>query len=175
MLGCFNEQLFEGADIVSMFAPVDIHTGANTGIWASLRDYHRAAVALVRAGASGHASDVSTITLSQASDNAGTGSKALNIFRRRYKTDMTTVAGDTFTIDDVTTAANTYTSPPGKGDKVTLTIMDFEAQLLDDTNGFHWVQASVDAAANACIGWCFLLLYSSRHSQRVPVSALTNL
>lgn len=175
MIGYFNEQIFEGADIISMFAPVNLATGANAGIWASYRDYHRGAVVLVRAGASGHSADVSTITLSQAKDNAGTSSKALNINRRRYKTDMTTAAGDTWTIDDTTTAANTYTSPAGKGDKVTLTVMDFECQLLDDANGFHWVQASVDQAADACIGWCFLLAYSSRHSQRVPVSALTNL
>lgn len=175
MIGYPNQQIFEGADVVSAFAPVNLATAANPGAWFSLRDYHRAAVVLIRAGSAGNAADVSTITLSQATSNAGAGSKSLNITRRRYKTDMTTIAGDTWTIDDVTVAVNTYTSPAGKGDKVTAAVMDFEAQLLDDANSFHWVQASVDQAAHACIGWCFLLLYGSRHSQRVPVSSLTNI
>lgn len=175
MIGYPNEQLFEGADCVSSFAPVNLATGANAGAWFSFRDYHRASIVLVRGGSSGNASDVSTITLSQATSNSGTGSKALNIGRRRYKTDMTTAAGDTWTIDDTTTYANTYTSPAGKGDKVTLAVMDIEGQQLDDANSFHWIQASVDQAAHACIGWCFILFYASRHSQRVPVSTLTNL
>ena len=175
MIGYFNQQLFEGEDIATMFKPVDLATGANAGAWVSFRDYHRAAVVLVRAGSAGNAADVSTITLKQASDNAGTGAKSLNIGRRKYKTDMTTAAGDTWVIDDTTTWANTYTSPAGKGDKETLTVMDIEGQMLDDANGFHWIQASVDQAAHTCIGWCFIVFYSSRHSQRVPVSALTNL
>lgn len=175
MPGTFNAQLFEVADIVSMFAPVDLVTGANAGIWANVRDYHRFAVVLVRAGASAHAADVSTITVSQAKDNAGTGTKALTTGRRRYKTDMTTVAGDTETVDDTTSYASTYASPAGKGDKVTLTVMEFETQLLDDANGFHWVQASVDQAADSCIGWCFIVPFAPRHAQRVPVSCLTNI
>lgn len=175
MIGYFNEQLFEGADLVSSFKPVDLSVGANTGVWASFRDYHRASVCLIRAGAAGHSADQSQITLSQATSNAGAGSKALNIGRRRYKTDMTTVAGDTWTIDDTTTWANTYNSPAGFGDKVTLTIMDIEGQQLDDANSFHWIQASVGQAPDSCLGWCFILFYSSRHSQRVPVSTLTNL
>lgn len=175
MLGYFNQQLFEDADLVSAFAAVNLATGVNAGIWASMRDYHRAAVVLHRAGSAGNAADVSTITLSQAKDNAGTGSKALNVTRRRYKTDMTSAAGDTWTIDDTTTPANTYASPAGKGDKATLTVIEFEGQNLDDAGGFHWIQASVDQAAHACTGWCFLVLFSNRHGQRVPVSALTNL
>lgn len=175
MSGTFNAQLLEVADIVSSFAPVDLSTGANAGAWVNVRDYHRFAVVLVRAGASGHSADVSTITLSQATSNGGAGSKALNIGRRRYKTDMTTAAGDTGTIDDTTTYTNTYASPSGKGDKVTLTLMDVETQLLDDANGFHWIQASVDQAADSCLGWCFIIPYGPRHAQRVPVSCLTNI
>jgi hypothetical protein len=171
MIGYFNEQLFEGADIVSMFAPVDLSTGANAGIWASMRDYHRASIVLVKAA--GTANDVSTITLSQAQDNAGTGTKALKIGRRRYKSDMTTVAGDTWTIDDTTTLAETYATKAASGNKLAMIVMDLEAAYLDDANGFHWIQASVDQAAHAALGWCFVALYSSRHSQRVPVSALT--
>lgn len=175
MIGGLNSQLFEIADIATMFAPVDLTTGANTGAWVSARDYHRFAVVLVRAGSSGHSADVSTITVSQGNTNAGGGSKSLTTGRRRYKTDMTTVAGDTWTIDDTTTWANTYTSPAGKGDKQTLTVMEYETAQMDDVNGFHWVQASVDQAADTCLGWCFIVFFANRHPQRVPVSALTNI
>lgn len=175
MLGAFNQQLFEGADCAAFFKPVDLTTGANAGAWLSMRDYHRVAVCLVRAGSSGNASDQSTITISQAKDNAGTGSKALNTYRLSTKADMTTAAGDTLTIGDVTVAANTWKSPSGQGDKETLTIVDIEGQYLDDANGFHWIQASVDQAAHTCLGWCFAMFYSSRHAQRIPVSTLTNL
>lgn len=175
MLGGFNSQLFEVVDIVDSFAPVDLATGANTGLWYSVRDYHRFAVVLERAGASGHAADISTITVSQAKDNAGTGTKSLTTGRRRYKTDMTTAAGDTWTIDDTATWANTYTSPAGKGDKRTLTVMEYEGQQMDDAGGFHWVQASVDQAADSCIGYCQIIFFANRHAQRIPVSTLTNI
>lgn len=175
MIGYPNQQLFEGEDLAYFFKPVDLVTGVNTGIWLSFRGCHRMGIVLVRAGASGHSADQSTITLQQATSNAGAGAKALNVGRRRYKTDMTTAAGDTWTIDDTTTWANTYKSPSGFGDKLTLTAMDIEGQMLDDANGFHWVQASVDQAADSCLGWCFAIPYGIRHSQRVPVSCLTNL
>jgi hypothetical protein len=175
MLGLLNSQLFEAIDMVDSFVPVDLATGANTGLWYSVRDYHRFAVVLERAGASGHSADVSTITVRQASDSSGTGAKSLTTGRRRYKTDMSTAAGDTWVIDDTTTLANTYTSPAGKGDKRTLTVMEFEGQALDDVGGFHWVQASVDQASNSCIGYCVLVFFANRHSQRVPVSTLTSL
>jgi hypothetical protein len=175
MLGLLNSQLFEAIDWVDSFVPVDLSTGANTGLWYSVRDYHRFAVVLERAGSSGQSADVSTITVSQGNTSSGGGTKSLTTGRRRYKTDMSTAAGDTWTIDDTTTPANTYTSPAGKGDKRTLTVMEFEGQQLDDVNGFHWVQASVDQAAHACIGYCVLVFFANRHSQRVPVSTLTNL
>lgn len=175
MIGAFNQQLFEQEDLAESFKAVDLSTGANTGQWISLRDYHRASVMLYRSGSAGNAGDQSTVTIQQATSNAGAGAKALNSYRARYKTDMTGPSGDTWTIADVTSPQNAWQSPAGFGDKATLLAVDLEAQLLDDANGFHWIQASVNQAAHACIGWCFLLLYSGRHPQRVPLSALTNL
>lgn len=173
MIGYFNEQLFEGADLAMAFAPVNLATGANAGAWFSARDYHRFAVCLLRGA--GTQADQSTITVLQGTTNAGGTTKALTTGRRRYKTDMTTAAGDTWVIDDTASAANTYATPAAKGDKKLMIAMDYESALLDDANGFHWIQASVDQAANAVIGTCFILFYSSRHAQRVPVSTLTNL
>lgn len=173
MLGYFNEQLFEGADLAMCFAPVNLATAANTGQWFSARDYHRFAVVLLRGA--GTSTDQSTITVKQASDSGGVTNKALTTGRRRYKTDMTTAAGDTWVIDDTSSAANTYATPANKGDKKLAIAMDFETQQMDDANGYHWVQASVDQASNAVTGACFILFYGSRHSQRVPVSTLTNL
>jgi hypothetical protein len=173
MLGYFNEQLFEGADLALCFAPVNLATAANTGQWFSARGYHRFAVCLLRGA--GTAADVSTITVLQGTTNSGGTTKALTTGRRRYKTDMTTAAGDTWTIDDTTTYANTYATPAAKGDKKLMIVMDYESQALDDAGGFHWVQASVDQAANAVTGVAFILFYASRHSQRTPVSTLTNL
>ncbi len=169
MLGGFNEQLFEGLDMISAFNPVDLNTGSNAGIYISLRDYHRCAFGLVHT--IGTASDTYLITLLQAKDSAGVTNKALNFTQIRYKHTMTTAANDTWTTVKQA-AANTYTTPTAGGVLASLTIIDLESQALDDAGGYHWVNMTVGVPGHTAVGWGFYLPYNSRHSQFVPVSTL---
>src|ERR1017187_8605360 len=76
------------------FAPVDLSVGANNSDWVLLARYRRLAILFFKAAA-GSGTEDPTVTLLQAQDNTGTGSKALNIPAGRSWTktnaDLTTV------------------------------------------------------------------------------------
>lgn len=84
--------MLEQMQIASGFVPVNLATAANNGDWVNLKLYARLLIIFFKGAAASGAEDP-TVTLLQATDVAGTGSKALNIARAWTKTDadLTTI------------------------------------------------------------------------------------
>ena len=95
----------QNSQIVSGFVPVDMQAGANTGDWVSVENFNHVAIVFFKAA--GTAGDDPTITVTQATDAAGTSSKALN-FTRIYTKQGTLSSVANFTLT-TQSAANTFT------------------------------------------------------------------
>src|SRR5437773_197251 len=123
------------------FAPVNLATAANNSDWVLLARYRRLIILFFKAAAASGTEDP-TITLLQAQDNVGTGSKALNIPAGRSWTktdaDLTTVG--TFTAGAPSTNTLTVAS---SAQKQAIWMIEIDAADLDVTNGFSAVQANV--------------------------------
>jgi hypothetical protein len=160
MSGFMNRELMEEADIVPAFGPVDIHTGANTGGWYPMGEFHKAEV--VAQLAAGTASDEPTFNFQQAKDKNGTGAKALNVTRIRKKDGAAALPG-TFTLV-IQAAASSYTPSSASGNPAVY-VVEIDGQSLDSYNGFDHIQCSVPAVNNSRIGVVSYLGYDARHPQ----------
>ena len=162
-------RLIESLQIVSGFAPVDMQTGANTGDWVSLANYNHVAAVLFKA--IGTAGDDPTITCQQATDNAGTGAKALNFTTLHVKQGADLTAIGQFT--KITQAsANTYTEATS-AEAQAIWVVEFDAQDLDVANGFDHFRVTVaDIGANAQLGCLLYLLSEPRFHEALLQSAL---
>jgi hypothetical protein len=146
------------------FAPVNLATGANNSDWMLVQRYRRLIVLFFKAAAASGSEDP-TVTLLQAQDNAGTGSKALNIPAGRSWTktdpDLTTVGQ--FTAGAPST--NTLTVS-GSAQKQALWMIEIDAADLDVNNGFCAVQANVaDTGSVSQLGCLVYLLGEARSAQ----------
>ena len=162
--------LLERLQIAESFPVVDLQTAANTGDWISMRQYDR--LLILFASGVGTASDDPTITISQASDNAGTGSKALNIvttpvqvWKKQAATSLAAVGQWSDASAGVT--ANAWTDLTSAEQDLLLAI-EFKADQLDVDNGFDHVQASVDdIGSNAQPGVVLMILGDPSHEKGV--------
>lgn len=162
----------EEIQVVPAFNPVNIATAANTGDWVSLKNYRHLTILFMQGV--GTAAEPATITVSQATAVAGTGTKALN-FTAWYKKSAATDLTATGLFTKVTqTAANTAVIGVGaEGDKATLVLIDFNDEDLDVENGFDCVQASVaDVGTGPAIGCLFYILSDPRYAP--PLSAIVD-
>src|SRR5262249_51537668 len=99
-------KLVENAQIMAGFVPLDLQPQRD-GDWAHLRDYNHLTIVFFKgAGTSG---DNATVTLEQATDNAGAGAKALTFTEiwRKQAADIQTVGQFT---KSTQAAANTFTN-----------------------------------------------------------------
>ncbi len=123
------------------FAPVNMAAGANNSDWVLLTKYRRLVILFFK-GAAGSGTSNPTITLLQAQDNTGTGSKALNIPAgsswTKTNADLTTVG--TFTAGAPST--NTLTVASSATEEA-IWMIEIDAANLDVNNGFCAVQANV--------------------------------
>jgi len=133
----------QNSQIVSGFVPVDMQAGANTGDWVSVENFNHVAIVFFKAA--GTAGDDPTITVSQATDAAGTSSKALN-FTRIYTKQGTLSSVANFTLT-TQSAANTYTDATS-AEVQAIWVVEFDADDLDVSSGFTHVQASVADVAS---------------------------
>lgn len=159
-----NQHFLEKAQIVPAIIPVSLATGANAGDWVNMSHYYRCAIVFL-AGA-GTAGQDPTITVSQATSNAGANSKALNFTRVDTKaaTALTSVAQFTTVAQ---AAGNTYTAVQAALQK--LWVIDIDASTMDGENGFIYLQASVgDVGTNSQIGGMLYILHDPRE-QRSPL------
>jgi hypothetical protein len=163
---CQTHQVVEGWVIV------DLQTGANTGDWVSLKNYHNCAIKFH--SAVGTAADDPTLTVQQASDVSGTGAKALNftvIYRKQAATSLASTGTYTRTTQ---TAANTYTNATS-AEQDLIWIVDFDASELDVDGGFDCLRATVaDVGGNAQLGYLEYILYNPRDPQATLPSAIAD-
>ena len=153
----------QNSQIVSGFVPVDMQAGANTGDWVSVENFNNLSIVFFKAA--GTAGDDPTLTVTQATDNAGTSSKALN-FTRIYTKQGTLASVANFTLT-TQSAANTYTDATS-AEVQAIWVIGFDADDLDVSSGFTHVQASVaDVGSNAQVGACLYLATEPRYAAAV--------
>jgi len=152
------------------FAPVDLSAGANNSDWVLLSKYRRLVILFFKAAAGSGTGDP-TITLLQAQDNAGTGSKALNIPAgnswTKTNADLTTIG--TFSAGAPST--NTLTVA-GSAQEQAIWMIEIDAAELDVNNGFCAVQANVAQAGSvAQLGSLIYLLGEARQATSLGLNA----
>lgn len=158
----------ENNNISAGFVPVDLQTAANDGDWVSLKDYHHVSVVLFKAA--GTAGDDPTLTMEQATSNAGAGAKALP-FRNIYVKQGTLTAVGVFTRVDQAAAA-TYTDLVS-AEAQAIWVVEFDSDELDVDNAFNHIRGRVaDVGGNAQLGCMLYILSEPRYAQAVLPSAL---
>lgn len=154
-----NALAVERMQIVSAFVPADFNASAKTGDWVTLKDYQRVAVVLF--GAAGSSGTDLTVTLNQATDVSGTGSKALNFTRIDSKEGAALTAISQFT--KVTQAAgNTYTVVNNE-QLQQIYVIDIGKEQLDVANNFDCVQMTVNAGNAAKVIAGLYILYDPKY------------
>ena len=157
--------MLDQMQIAAGFVPVDLSTGANNSGWVNMKNYTRLLVVFFKSAAGAGVEDP-TVTVLQATDVSGTGSKALTIARAWTKT-----AADLTTIGQFTAGApstNTLTVA-GSAQKAAIWVLEVLATDLDKTNNFGCVRANVaDVGVVAQLG-CLLYVLGEARQSDTPV------
>jgi len=157
--------MLDQMQIASGFVPVNLATAANNSDWVNLKSYHRLLIIFFK-GAAASGTEDPTVTVLQATDVAGTGSKALNISRSWTKTDADLTTIGQFTAGAPSTNTLTVATSAQKG---AIWVIEVIATDLDKTNNFCCVQANVaDVGATAQLG-CLLYLLGEPRQADTPV------
>lgn len=168
------EEFVHKINIVEGFLPVDLQSGANTGDWVSLKNYHNCAIVFM--SAVGTAADDPTLTVQQATDvtNSASDAKDLDftvIHRKQVATSLAAVGTWTRTTQS---ASNTYTNGTSAEEDL-IWIVDFVDTELDAANGFDCLRATVaDVGSNAQLGYLYYALYNPRVEQATLLSAIVD-
>ena len=119
--------------------PIDTNGAACNGDWINMANFKNCVIKISQGAWAG---GTPAVTLNQATDNAGTGSKAL-AFDQYYQ--YTALTGDTPT--KTTVVSNTFNLPATAN---TFTFFEIHNQDLDAANGFNFFQVSIASpGANA--------------------------
>lgn len=160
-------KLVENAQIMAGFVPLDLQTQRD-GDWAHMRDYNHLTIVFFKgAGTSG---DNCTVTLEQATDNAGSGAKALTFTEiwRKQAADIQTVGQFT---KSTQSAANTFTNTNATSQAIW--VLEIDADMLDVDGGFQYVRLTLnDVGSNAQLGCVLYILSEPRLAEATPPSAL---
>lgn len=128
-------KLVESVGLEVIAVPVDAAAGAQASDWLNLKFFGSVAIVIMQ-GAWGVGTPA--VTLNQATSSAGAGSKPLAFTKRWSKTALgTTVFAETPVVN------NTFNLPAAAN---TVTVVEVNAEDLDVTNGFTYVQAAAAAA-----------------------------
>ena len=158
----FNREFLEMADIVPAFIPVDMQTGNNGSNWLNMAKCDRVLCVLFKAV--GTAGDNPVFTLNQATDNQGTGSKALTFTKARTKIGAIATAANQIWTTVTQAAAGTYT--PTSAASAALIAVEIRATDLDLANGFNHINLTIpDVGSNAQLGCAFYIPYAVRQPQ----------
>jgi len=167
--------ILEEITLVEGWPIVDLKTGANSGDYVSMKEYGR--VLIVLAASAGAAGEPPTIAFAQATDVAGTSSKALTITGTGYSKSAATDLSGTgnFTATAITAASTFSADTDGSKDK--LWCVEIRSTQLDVNNGFDCIRATVaDVGATAQLGYLLYILGEPR-DPRSPdnmMSAIVN-
>ena len=163
-----TQRLFETANLVSAFVPVDLQTGANTGDWVGLGDYQRCVVVVFKGA--GTAGDDPIFNLQQATDNAGTSAKDLT-FTTIYSKVGTQTGIANFTRNTQTAATSYVDAVSAEAEGIIA--VEISSEDLDADNNFTHVRLDVaDIGSNAQLGCGFYLMLDPRHASQTPPSAI---
>ena len=160
-------KLVEQTQIVAGFVPLDLQTQRDAD-FVHLRDFNHLSVIFFKG--TGTDGDDPTVTLQQATDNVGSGAKALNFTEiwRKQGADVQTVAQFTKTTQS---AANTYTNTDGHLQAIW--VLEIDADMLDVDGGFKYVRLTLnDTGTNAQLGCVLYVLSEPRFAEATPPSAL---
>ena len=159
-------RFLEGNNVVSQFLAVDMSVAANPGVWVSLAQF--AKVVFVLQKAAGAVGEPPIFTLTQATDNAGTGAKALNIDTIFAKNGALASTAQFTKITQV--AGPTYT--PAAGNVQGVIAVEVRAEELDVANGFGWVRLSIPKVGiTAQLGSAFAVMLNPKYAVEPSVSA----
>jgi hypothetical protein len=175
-----NQLLAEKAQIAQAFLPVAMNAGAVSADWVSLKLYGRCSVVFFKAV--GTAGDDPTITLLQATDVTGAGSKALTINR----VDKKQAATNLLAVGQFTTStpaapalhdtfnANTWTNSD-LAEQAAIVVIEVKAEDLDVTNGFDCISFTIaDVGTNAQLGCGLFVLHEPRYQDAQLASAIVD-
>src|SRR5437899_2301833 len=117
-------KLVENAQIVAGFVPLDLQTQRD-GDWVLLRDFNHLTIVFYKGV--GQAGENPTVTLQQATDNAGSGVKALTFTEiwKKQAADVQTVGQFTKTTQ---AAGNTYSDV--SGNLQAIWVLEIDADML---------------------------------------------
>jgi len=161
-------RFLETADIVAAFVPVDMQTAANDGDWVNLQNFERCVAVLFKA--IGTAGDDPVFTVKQATDNAGSNAKALNISTIWSK--VGTLSGISGFTKNTQAAGATYTDA-ASAEAQAIMAVDILAEELDSEGGFTHIQLSIpDVGGNAQLGCGFYILLEPRTAGATVPSAI---
>ena len=157
----------EQHQIIEGFPAVDLSDGANTGDWVSLKNYKHVTI-IFRSGL-GSAGQDPVLTVLQATDVSGAGSKALNIvtspvqvFKKQAATSLASVGQWSDASGDVTT--NTLTNLTS-AEQSCLWILEFDGAQLDVDADFDCISCTIaDVGAGAQPGDLLYILSEPRHA-----------
>jgi hypothetical protein len=159
-------RLLENLNLVEGFPVVDTN-GGKTSDWISVQNYKRCVVIFAASAGTGD----SIVTINQAKDIAGTGSKALNFttfYTKAATTDLTATPNWT---KNTQAAANTATVASWAA-KSKLCAIEFHAEEFDFANQFYFINAVLSGASAATLGYVLFLLGEARYPC-APESMLT--
>ncbi|MBI3821908.1 MAG: hypothetical protein HY289_04415 [Planctomycetes bacterium] len=157
--------MLDQMQIAAGFVPVNMATADNNSDWVNLKNYARLLIVFFKAAAASGTEDP-TVTVVQATDVSGTGSKALTIARAWTKTDADLTTIGKFTAGSPSTNTLTVAS---SAQKAAIWVIEVLASDLDKTSGFNCVQANVaDVGATAQLG-CLLYILGEPRQADTPV------
>ena len=147
------------------FVPVNLATAANNSDWVNLKSYGRLLIIFYK-GAAASGTEDPTVTILQATDVSGSGSKALTIARAWTKTDA-----DLTTIGQFSAGApssNTLTVA-SSAQKAAIWVVEVLASDLDRAGGFTCVQANVADVGSVQQLGCMLYVLGEPRQADTPV------
>lgn len=181
----FNRSFFEsGHDIIPLLNQADANAATLTGDWVKMRDYDRVGILLAKYGAEDV--DDSSLQFLQATDAAGSGSKALNLVANRpihYKTGVLT-SQSVWTKTSLSAAADGLAFgsavPSGStrviadvGTNALLLYTEILANELDVDGGFDWMTCFLgNNANNALLFSAWAILIGGNYKGAVPLTAI---
>lgn len=178
----FNQLPYGGGASIAL-APVDLAAAAVQTLWANTRDVNQFLWLMLYFGA-GAAGEHATITLNQATSNAGAGSKALSIKEVWYKrgnaafTNANASVQDRWTKSGLATREIPISSYATTTDRVSganhfLAAIRISPKDLDLAGGFRFVQGAIaDVGATAQLACGLWIPEGFAYSGDVPLTLL---
>lgn len=163
MIGWGKGWLTEGAKIVNVEPPKDQTGAAMVSLYVNLKNWKRIAF-IIQTGALAAGMTTMAVTVEQATDGAGTGSKALAFDQGMVWKSVgqsQTAGTDALVAATVTSNSFDITNTDDNG----VFIINLRDDMLDINNGFAWVTCKLSTpGANATLLGVLAILYDGDNS-----------